>query len=117
ITGLVNGDQISAAYSCGATAWSSVGSYPITPSLVDPGNRETNYTVSLVNGSLTVNPAALTITANSRSKTYGQTVAFAGTEFTTSGLVNSDTVTGVTLASSGTAGTAAVAGAPYSIVP
>ena len=41
-----------------------------------------NYTISYVNGSLTVNPAALTITANSTSKTYGQTVTFAGTEFT-----------------------------------
>ena len=41
-----------------------------------------NYTITYVNGSLTVNPAALTITANSTSKTYGQTVTFAGTEFT-----------------------------------
>ena len=32
--------------------------------------------------SLTVNPAALTITANSTSKTYGQTASFAGTAFT-----------------------------------
>ena len=41
-----------------------------------------NYTISYVNGSLTVDPAALTITADSTSKTYGQTVTFAGTEFT-----------------------------------
>ncbi len=51
-----------------------------------------NYTISYVNGQLTVNTAALTITANSTSKTYGDTVTFAGTEFTTSGLVNGDTV-------------------------
>ena len=44
-----------------------------------------------VAGNLTVNPAALTITATNRSKTYGQTVVFAGTEFTTSGLLNADT--------------------------
>ena len=66
---------------------------------------------------MTVNPAALTITANSRTKTYGQAVTFAGTEFTASGLANSDSVSSVTLASSGVAATAAVAGSPYKIVP
>jgi hypothetical protein len=40
-------------------------------------------------------PAALVITANSMTKTYGQIVTFAETEFTTSGLVNGDMVTGV----------------------
>ena len=52
-------------------------------------------------GSLTVNAAALTITANDRTKVYGQTVTFAGTEFTTTGLLNADTVTIVTLTSAG----------------
>ena len=60
-----------------------------------------NYTIDYVNGSLTVEPAALTITADSTSKTYGQTVTFAGTEFTDSGLVNGDTITGVTQTSTG----------------
>ena len=31
-----------------------------------------NYTISYVNGSLTVNPAPLTITAKSTTKTYGR---------------------------------------------
>ncbi len=31
-----------------------------------------NYTISYVNGGLAVEPAALTITADSTSKTYGQ---------------------------------------------
>ena len=52
---------------------------------------------------LTVNTATLTITANSTSKTYGQTVTFAGTEFSETGLVNGDTVTSVTLTSAGAA--------------
>ena len=43
---------------------------------------ERNYTITYVNGTLTVNPAALTITANNASKTYGQTAIFAGTAFT-----------------------------------
>ena len=70
--GLVNGDT-SATFSGGlattATSSSSVGGYPITVgTLAATGN----YTITYVNpGTLTVNPAALTITANNDSKTYG----------------------------------------------
>ena len=46
-------------------------------------------------------PAALTITATDRTKTYGAVVTFAGTEFSVSGLLNADTVTSVTLTSPG----------------
>ena len=66
---------------------------------------------------LTVAAAPLTITANSISKTYSQTVTFAGTEFTTSGLVSGDAVTSVTLTSAGAAAPAPVSGSPYAIVP
>jgi hypothetical protein len=52
---------------------------------------------------LTIDKAALTITASSTSKTYGETLTFAGTEFSASGLVNGDTVSGVTLTSAGAA--------------
>src|SRR5439155_15301228 len=70
-----------------------------------------------VDGKLTVNEAPLTVTAKDASKTYGQTLSLAGTGFTTSGLLNSDTVTTVTLTSAGAAATATVAGSPYGIVP
>ena len=90
------------------------GPYSIVPSAA-AGTGLANYSISYVNGTLTVNQKALTITADNRSKTYGDTVTFAGTEFTTSGLVNSDTVTSVTLTSSG-ADAAAFAGS-YSITP
>jgi subtilase family serine protease len=70
ITGLQNQDNITAIYSCNAGSNSAVGTYAIVPALVDPGNRQTNYTLSLVNGTLTVaqanpqmtwtNPAAIT---------------------------------------------------------
>src|SRR5262249_56162242 len=76
-----------------------------------------NYTITYANGTLTVTPKALTVTANNASKIYGQTVTFAGTEFTTNGLVNGDTVSSVTLSSGGAAATATVAGSPYPIVP
>jgi hypothetical protein len=54
----------------------------------------------------TVNQASLTITANDAGKNEGDTLTFAGTEFTTMGLVNGDTVTSVTLTSDGVAATA-----------
>src|SRR6185295_4506643 len=80
-----------------------------------------NYAISYHNASigLTVDPAALDITATNRTKTYGDTVTFAGTEFTTglSQLKNGDTVASVTLTSAGAAATAAVAGSPYAITP
>jgi hypothetical protein len=57
ITGVTNGDNITASYSCSATANSPPGTYPIVAGLVDPGNRQTNYTVTLVNGTLTINMA------------------------------------------------------------
>ena len=119
-SGLVNGDTVTSVTltSAGAAATATVAGspYAIVPSAA-VGTGLGNYTISYVNGTLTVNPAALTITANSTSKTYGQTVTFAGTEFTTSGLLNGDTVTSVTLTSAGAAATATVAGSPYPIVP
>lgn len=66
-------------------------------------------------GQLTIAKAALTITANNLSKIYGDTLTFAGTEFTASGLVSGDQVTSVTLMSLGTAANAAVG--TYDIVP
>ena len=76
-----------------------------------------NFVGSSGSLSQTVNTAALTITANSTSKTYGNTLTFAGTEFTDSGLVNGDTVSSVTLTSAGARRTATVAGSPYPIIP
>src|SRR6202030_403877 len=92
----------------------SATAYTITYSY--PGNTNFN-SASDTSTTLTVNKAALAINAKSSSKTYGQTVTFAGTEFTTGGLLNSDSVTSVTLTSAGAAANAAVAGSPYSIVP
>ena len=54
ISGLVNGDNITAANTCSATTASPAGTYPILPALIDPNHCAANYTVSLVNGTLTV---------------------------------------------------------------
>src|SRR5208283_364429 len=119
---LVNGDTVTSVTltSAGSAASATVAGspYAIVPS-VAVGTGLSNYTISYHNGSLTVTPAALDITANSTSKTYGQTVTLAGTAFTTGAgeLVNGDTVTSVTLTSAGAAASATVAGSPYAIVP
>src|SRR5581483_11905656 len=69
-----------------------------------------------VAGQLTVSPATLTITAKDvPSKTYGTALAFAGTEYTVTGLKNSDAVSGVALSSPGAAPTAPVGS--YDITP
>ena len=57
VTGLVNGDNITATYSTMATPTSTVGSYAITPTLVDPGGKLPNYAVTVNNGTLTVTQA------------------------------------------------------------
>jgi hypothetical protein len=119
-SGLLGSDTVTSVTltSAGAAAGATVAGspYPITPSAA-VGTGLSNYDITYVDGSLTVNLAPLTITANSTSKTYGQTVSFTGTEFTTSGLLGSDTVTSVTLTSAGTAAGATVASSPYPITP
>ncbi len=76
IVGVVTGDNITAAYSCAATASSPAGTYPITPTLVDPNNRQTNYAVSLVNGTLTVGQAPLVVAwTNPAPVTYGTSLS------------------------------------------
>jgi len=66
-----------------------------------------NYNITLTpitTGVITKRP--ITVTANNRSKYYAETVTFLGTEFTTNGLLNGDTVTSVVLASAGATNTA-----------
>ncbi len=119
-SGLVNGDVVTSVTltSTGALATAPVSGspYPIVASAA-VGSGLGNYTITYDTGTLAVNPKALSITANSISKVFGQTVTFAGTEFTTSGLVNGDTVTNVTPSSAGAAATAPVSNSPYPIVP
>jgi hypothetical protein len=54
ITGIQNGDNITATYSTTANTLSLPGNYAITPALQDPGNKRGNYEVSIFNGTLTV---------------------------------------------------------------
>ncbi|MGE5279315.1 MAG: MBG domain-containing protein, partial [Deltaproteobacteria bacterium] len=90
-----------------ATAAVGGSPYAVTPSDA-VGTGLDNYTLSYVDGALTIAPKALDITANDLTKTYGDTLAFTGQEFTASGLVNADTVDSVSLASDGAAADASV---------
>lgn len=119
-SGLVNSDTVNSVTlsSAGAAATATVSGSPYAVAPNSPvGAGLDNYTITFANGTLTVNPAAITITANNRSKTFGQSVTFAGNEFTTTGLLNGDSVNGVTLSSAGATATATVVGSPYPIVP
>src|SRR5690606_6804204 len=81
--GLVNGDEVTSVTlsSAGAAATAAVNTYDIEASAAQ-GNGLDNYTISYVKGTLTVNPKALTVTANNRSKIYGETLNLGTTEFT-----------------------------------
>jgi hypothetical protein len=109
ITGALNGDTFTITYSTTAAATSSIGTYPIVPTV--SGAAAGNYTLTTTNGVLTVTPAALTVTANNAARSYGAAnPAFTGT---TAGLLNGDTVTT-------TFSTTAVTNSPvgtYPIVP
>jgi hypothetical protein len=65
ITGAVGSDSFSESFSTTATASSNVGSYPIVPAVT--GAQLANYTVSIVNGTLTVTGAATTTTLTAPS--------------------------------------------------
>src|SRR5687768_11147542 len=124
VTGLINADTVDSITltSAGAAATATVAGSPYTiiPSAA-VGTGLTNYLIGYVNGSLTVDPKDLTITATDKTKTYGDTVTFDQTspspDFTVTGLINTDTVDSVTLTSAGAAATATVAGSPYAIIP
>ena len=111
IVGLVNGDQIGISFSTAAGAGSDVGTYPIVPALVDPNNRLGNYAASLTNGTLTITPAPLVVTANNATRPYGQTnPSFTGT---ITGLVNGDNI----MATYACSATASSPPGSYPIVP
>ncbi len=100
---------------CSAALTPNIGDYPTGVGASFAGDA--NYDPASGAAALTINPRALTIKADNASKTYGDTLAFAGTEFTTTGLFGSDAVSSVTLASAGAASGATVAGSPYAITP
>ena len=80
----------------------------ITPSAA-VGVGLSNYSITYNTGAVTVGTKALTITADNQTTTYGTpyTTGSGSTAFTSSGLINSDSITSVTLATNQTENTAA----------
>ncbi len=111
ISGLVNGDIITATYITTATAASPAGSYAIVPQLHDPDNKLAGYDLSSTSGILTINKVALSVTADDAGRSYGAAnPAFSGT---LSGVIDGDNITASYT-------TTAVADSPvgsYDIVP
>ncbi|WP_186758167.1 MBG domain-containing protein, partial [Echinicola salinicaeni] len=101
--GFVNGDDETAlggTLDVSRTAGEDVGTYAITAS----GYTSGNYTISYVDGSFAITQAALTVTADDKSKVYGATEPSLTVSY--SGFVNGDdeTALGGTLDVSRTAG-------------
>ncbi len=104
--------DVPAVVTTAATAASNVGTYPITIS----GGVDPNYTITLVNGTLTINRANLTVRAVNTSKVYGAAVPTLTYTFT--GLVNGDTEASLdTPVAISTPGSANSPVGTYAIVP
>jgi hypothetical protein len=73
IVGLQDGDNITATFTTSATTSSPVGAYAIVPTLSDPDGRLANYSITLTNGQLTIDPAPLSAMLPDPSRFYGQT--------------------------------------------
>src|SRR5207245_7057555 len=97
-----------------ATASSHVSGSPYA--ITAAGAVDADYTISYVDGALTVTPVGLTITADSKNKAYGAALPALTASY--SGLVNGDTAaslaTAPTLATTATAASH-IAGGPYPI--
>ncbi|MFI5458998.1 MAG: MBG domain-containing protein, partial [Isosphaerales bacterium] len=117
ITGFVNGDTSSVVtgspvLSTMATSSSQVGDYPIRVSVA--GLSAANYLFTGQSGTLTVTKAALTVTANDQSMTYGNSLPTFTDTIT--GFVNGDTTNVVIgTASLTTTATSASGVGPYPI--
>ena len=106
-SGLANGDTLSGALATSATSASNVGMYGITQGTLG----SSNYTISSFTGAnLTVTPRALTVTADARSRAYGDANPALTYQVGGSGLVNGDTLSGALATSATTASNVGVYG-------
>ena len=115
-TGLVGTDMVTGVLA--RATGENVGTYAINQGTLDAGN---NYNITYVPANLTITNKVLTITAQAKSKIYGD--GEPSLTYTSSGLVGKDVVTGVLARATGeNVGTYAInqgtldAGANYSIV-
>jgi hypothetical protein len=92
ITGIKNGDAITGSYTSAATTATGVGSTAITATLTATPAVLANYgTPTVENGTLTITAAPLSLTADSKTKVYGDAnPALTGT---LAGVKNGDAIT------------------------
>ena len=106
-SGLANGDTLSGALATSATTASNVGTYGITQgTLAASGNYALNYT----GDNLTVTPRAITVTADAKSRAYGDANPALTYQVGGSGLVNGDTLSGALVTSATTASNVGIYG-------
>ncbi|TDD98048.1 T9SS type A sorting domain-containing protein, partial [Flavobacterium cellulosilyticum] len=118
ITGVVAGDVITVARASSgdpANATVAGSTYPIIGTLVDSAGRLANYTITNLNGALTVTKASIVVVNTDRSKVYGVTFTNADYSGSITGVVAGDVIS-VTRASSGDPANATVAGSTYPII-
>ncbi|PIF29864.1 gliding motility-associated-like protein [Flavobacterium sp. 9] len=113
-SGFVNGDSATSlttapTITTTAIATSPVGTYPITAS----GAASTNYTFSYVAGNLEVTKAVLTITADNKTKSFGDVNPTLTATY--SGFANGDTQTSLTTLATIT--TTAITTSPVGLYP
>ncbi|PKB16498.1 MBG domain-containing protein [Flavobacterium sp. 5] len=105
-SGFTNGETLATSGITGspsvtttATGSSTVGTYPISVAVGTLASS--NYSFTYAAGTVTITAATLTITANAQSKCYGTALTLGTTAFTASALQNGETITNVTLSSTG----------------
>jgi hypothetical protein len=113
-SGFVNGENASILAkqptdSTSATSGSPVGVYPITAT----GAADSNYSFTYVPGTLTINPAPLTVTAGTDSMTYGGTLPALSVKYR--GFVNGENASMLT--KQPTDSTSATSGSPVGVYP
>jgi hypothetical protein len=120
LSGVVSGETVTVIAGSGAFASANAGLRAVTATSYTLGGAHAgNYSLAAqpLVPDATITTRALTVTASSQSKTYGQTVVFGSdsTLFTSSGLQNGETIGSVTVACTGGGAPAAVA--TYPITP
>ena len=101
-SGFVNGETSSAlngtlAYAGSSQGASNAGSYAITP----VGLTSSNYTVSYVDGALTISQRPITVTADTQTKVYGNVEPALTYQLSAGSLVNGDSLSGALTRSAG----------------
>ncbi len=115
--------SVTVAYGTGSAATAAVSTYSgsVTPSAATGGTfTANNYNITYTSGNLTVNPAALTITATGPAKTYGTALSTvtSSTNFTAGATVSGETVSNVTLTPDAAGQSATTsAGTTYTVTP